>query len=309
MTTLDAQGMVTPYKVNRPLSLEEEQLRLKIKGQPGRKPHYELSLIRLNSTYVECVDKWFAMRGATAMVGIVLMSGSAFGLYGAVPLFLGKLSAMGIVALLIFFCLLGLSIYVFLCDAFTYTHYPIRFNRKNRQVYVFRRDGTVLKSAWDELYWTIYGRGTSSMRDVFVVSHVLAGDRKTVKETFALSLVSVGEQGVERLKSHFEFFRLYMQEGPQQVLEAIKPTPLIMLPRLDLKREGWVFGWQRLTLHMNGRPLLMLLYQVFAFPESFVRWFVMRTSKIPRWPQWVEDECAIEPGDAWVREGEAAGVR
>jgi len=30
---------------------------------------------------------------------------------------------------------------------------------------------------------------------------------------------------------------------------------------------------------------------------------VMRTSKIPQWPQWVEDECAIAPDDPWVRDG------
>ena len=29
----------------------------------------------------------------------------------------------------------------------------------------------------------------------------------------------------------------------------------------------------------------------------------MRTSKIPQWPQWVEDECRIEPDDPWVRDG------
>jgi hypothetical protein len=28
----------------------------------------------------------------------------------------------------------------------------------------------------------------------------------------------------------------------------------------------------------------------------------MHTSKIPQWPQWVEDECRIEPEDPWRRE-------
>ena len=36
--------------------------------------------------------------------------------------------------------------------------------------------------------------------------------------------------------------------------------------------------------------------------ESLFRWIAMRTSKIPQWPQWVEDECRIEPHDPWRRE-------
>jgi hypothetical protein len=46
-----------------------------------------------------------------------------------------------------------------------------------------------------------------------------------------------------------------------------------------------------------------LLFQVFFFPISLFRWVVMRTSKIPQWPQWVEDECRIEPNDPWERDG------
>jgi len=50
--------------------------------------------------------------------------------------------------------------------------------------------------------------------------------------------------------------------------------------------------------------LLQILGQVFFFPESLFRWIVMRTSKIPQWPQWVEDECVISPDDPWVYDGD-----
>lgn len=69
MGTLDPQGMVTALKVNRPLSQNEQQHRLRIGKPCSTKPHYELSLIKLNSTYVECVDKWYSMRGWVAMGG------------------------------------------------------------------------------------------------------------------------------------------------------------------------------------------------------------------------------------------------
>lgn len=304
MTTLDAQGMVTRFKVNRPLSKNEQQHRLHTRKPASDKPHYQLSLIKINSTFVECVDKWYSMRGFLAMGGcaISLMFGTAL-LFGLLSMwergafdFLDVL-LWGWAASLVF-----LALYLFTRDAFTYTHYPIRFNRKNRQVYVFRRDGTALKAGWDDIYWTIFGHDVST-RDGFVVGHLLADDKKTVKETFALSMVTVTDvTGVQELKDHFEFFRQYMEEGPGPVLEAIKPVPLIMLPGIHKQRESWAFGWERLTLNLNGWHLLQLLSQVFIWPMSLFRWIAMRTSKIPQWPQWVEDECRVEPDDPWIRD-------
>ena len=302
MGTLDPQGMVTNLKVNRPLSKNEQQHRLSIKESCSTKPHYELSLIKLNSTYVESVDKWFSMRGWVAMGGglgsvliaVLLISSLIDALLewhpAAAPVIL--LSAL----------VLAAAVYLITRDAFTYTHYPIRFNRKNRQVYSFQRDGTVLKAGWDDIYWTIYGHDVTT-KDGFVVGHVLAKDKKTVEATIALSLVEViSPVGEQDLKDHFEFFRRYMEEGPGPVLEAIKPVPLIMLPGIYKQRESWRFGWERLTLNMNGWPLVQLLFQVFFLPMSLFRWIVMRTSKIPQWPQWVEDECRIDPNDPWIRD-------
>lgn len=67
-------------------------------------------------------------------------------------------------------------------------------------------------------------------------------------------------------------------------------------------------GWERLTLGANGWHLIELLSQVFIFPESLFRWFVMRTSKIPQWPQWVENECLVEPDDMWIRDERHAAL-
>ncbi len=70
MSTLDTQGMVAGYKVNRALNEHEKQQRFNINVPASTRPHYDLSLIKLNSTFVECVDKWYAMRGWVAMGGL-----------------------------------------------------------------------------------------------------------------------------------------------------------------------------------------------------------------------------------------------
>lgn len=304
MSTLDTQGMVAGYKVNRPLNQYEEQHRFSLRQPASDNPHYELSLIKLNSTFLECVDKWYAIRGFLAIGGIAVAALMGF---GAVFSFQMMVEAkdyffQSLLLLVGFVGLVAAGTYLFTRDAFTYTHYPIRFNRRNRQVYVFRRNGTVLKAGWEDIYWTIHGHAVPT-KEGFVIGHLMADDKKTVKESFALSKVTtVDAAGVQELKDHFEFFRRYMEEGPGPVLDALKPTPLIMLPGIDKERESWAFGWERLTLNMNGWPVLQTLFQVFFFPMSLFRWFAMRTSKIPQWPQWVEDECAIEPNDLWVRD-------
>jgi hypothetical protein len=244
------------------------------------------------------------MRGFVAMVGGVFSAVLIWAIAGWIYLATQDGDYASLWLLLLPVAVLWLPIKMFLSDAFTYTHYPIRFNRQNRQVYAFRRDGTVLKAGWDEFHWTIYntklGLGGG---DLNVMGHLLDKDGVTVKESIGLSLVDAGEPGRQNLLMFFEFFRRYMEEGPGPVLEALKPTPLIMLPGIDNKRESWKFGWETLTLNMNGMPLMQVLMQAFIFPESLFRWIAMRTSKIPQWPQWVEDECAIEPNDPWVRDG------
>jgi hypothetical protein len=291
--------MVTPFKVNRALSDNEKKYRLNAKQPSTSKPHYELSLIKLNSTFVECVDKWYAMRGWCAMGGGVI-----FALFSGFLLrILWKADAEAHAVLwpiyILFLLLIAVSFYLLTRDIFTYTHYPIRFNRKNQQVYVFRRNGTVLKIGWDQIYWTIFGHYVG-MHDLYVVGHVMEKD--IVKETFALSSTDMGQPGEDNLRALFEFFRRYMQDGPGPLLQALRPTPLVMLPGIDKARESWFFGWKRLTWSMNGSLIMQTLFQPFFLPMSLFRWLAMRTSKIPQWPQWVLDECAIEPGDPWVRD-------
>ena len=295
------KNVIHRFHVKRPLTARERELRLDIRKPAGDAPHYQLSLIRLNSTFVECVDKWYAERGFGAMFGAAVFAACVYGvIFGVYATLQSGYWAFPLITVLVFGCLLA-GMYIFLCDAFTYTHYPIRFNRKNRQVYAFRPDGSVLKAPWDRVYWTILGHA-NPLGWLNVAGHVMDESGKTVLETFALSVNSTSKQGEVKLRNHFEFFRLYMQDGPAVALQRIQPVPLIMLPPIDRQKESWAFGWERITLNLNGSPVLQILAQVFFLPESLFRWIVMRTSKIPQWPQWVEDECRIEPDDPWRRE-------
>lgn len=300
MSTLSPYGMFG-FKVKRPLTTQEQLHHFSIHEPASQHPHYDLSLTLFNSTFVECVDKWYAMRGMAALAAVLLISAPLV----ASTLLIFDVFRKGDFGSLWLLCmtipLMAFLFYVFTRDTFSYTHYPIRFNRKNRQVYVFRRNGSVLKAAWEEIYWTTFGHGVGA-EDLFIAGHILNPNDSTVEETFGLSTVTAGSDGEEKLRSLFEFFRRYMEEGPDQTLKALHATPLIMLPGIHKQKESWRFGWECITLNLKGFPLLQALMQVFILPMSLFRWFAMRTSKIPHWPQWVEDECRIESDDIWVRD-------
>lgn len=300
MSTLSPYGMFG-FKVKRPISNQELIHHFSIHEPVSEHPHYDLSLTLLNSTFVECVDKWYAMRGTIALFSAVAASVPLI----ATTLLVHDVSRKGDFGSLWLLCLtiplIAFLIYAFKRDTFSYTHYPVRFNRKNRQVYVFRRNGSVLKAAWEDIYWTIHGAGVG-VQSIFVAGHVMATDGQTIQETFGLAGDTVGKAGEQELRDLFEFFRLYMDKGPEQTLKALHPTPLIMLPGIHKQKESWRFGWERITLHENGSPIGMVLYQVVAIPMSLFRWIAMRTSKIPQWPPWVEDECRVEPDDPWIRD-------
>jgi hypothetical protein len=57
--------------------------------------------------------------------------------------------------------------------------HDLGFDRQNRQVYVFRRDGTVLKVGWGDIFWTIHGHAVSTKEGVGM-GHVMAEDHQGV---------------------------------------------------------------------------------------------------------------------------------
>jgi hypothetical protein len=125
---------------------------------------------------------------------------------------------------------------------------------------------------WDDLYWTIYNtRLGLGGGDLNVMGHVLDKGKVTIRQSIALSMVDAGESGKQNLLQFFEFIRRYMQDGPGAVLEALKPTPLVMLPSIDTQRESWAFGWEYLTGSLKGMLVLQIIFQVFFLPISVFR--------------------------------------
>ena len=180
---------------------------------------------------------------------------------------------------------------------FGYTHYPIRLNRKNRMVYVFRGDGTVLEAEWDKIYFTLYvAKQVAGTRWLGICGLVLK-DPKTVEERFTFGFTEVSAKDCHR---HWEFIRRYMEDGPQAVMDADGTT--YCLPIAD-KKETPYRGWIELVTYIAGPTTIL---QVLIAPILFLFWlgrlFANATCKVPLWPADVEAACLIDANDPYVRD-------
>ena len=285
-------GLYFPFKLNRPLTREEKQSRFvqgKRRKVSGEATVLDLdTVIRINSSYLEVVDKFYPTKGYVALFMMAFCI-----------LFLIAIVAITIITAVdgddfSFFCFVvlvsGGAVYFFgrflLKDWFRKTHYPVRFNRKKQVVHIYQVSGEIITVPWNEIFFT-----TSKQKISYcIVGHLLAEDNETVLNTFSFGYV--GQKA--ELSLYWEFIRCYMEED---CLEELAET-IMFCPPVEKQKEGYIAGLQRL-MQIDSRAdwVLLVLNSPFALIESIARYIAMQTSKIPQWPQDVLDACAVDPND------------
>ncbi|AOI88100.1 hypothetical protein NUV26_02940 [Burkholderia pseudomultivorans] len=300
---MDYTGLLAKkYRVNRKLTNEERLNRLDQKVRQDIDPFYNISVIKLNSVYLECVDRWFIYRGSATALILIFFVSAVLMLIGpwlltSSPHLVPTVSDLVwmLTVALIYAPGCSLLMWFFLKESFSWTHFPIRFNYRNKKVYVFRRDGTVLIADWNNMFFTL-GRceRTVGQQNWDIRGHVLDEDGETVRETFALPGDTMR---VDQLKHCWEFVRRYMEEGPASVYRDV-----YWCHDIAERREKYKAGLRYMFFSLNGQPIGQILLSPVFFVASLGRWFAMRTSKIPVWPAEIEAECAVEPFDPYLRD-------
>lgn len=314
---MDFAGLIGKFRTGCPLTQQEREFHLKQKKRLDVIPYYQLSVIEMNSTYLEVVDKWYAERGTITgiMLTAILMLATLFSgmLYMALtwdPNIPGGDDDVFILVIIGVFSapVLIAAGWALRKEMFAYTHYPIRLNRATRTVNVFRTDGTVLSTPWDAIFFTM-----APVDQLYkfwnILGHVLDEDKLNIKESFALSITSDGSQeGIDTMRSHWEFVRRYMEEGPSSVNSQVQ----FCMP-INRRRETLRVAANRMLANSTGGGTWSLPLRLFSFLfNSMVipfRYIAMHTSRIPRWPSDIETKSKIHDDDPYAITGSKSGER
>ncbi|ELE9729720.1 hypothetical protein RM407_003399 [Enterobacter kobei] len=292
-------GLYTPYKLNRLLTdMERGNQFHQGKWRRVKFIMDEHSVIRINSTYMETVCKYYSGVGiATSMifpVFFVLFCGAAIGIWSLFNSIdngdLNSIMIKSIATIVIAFFAVAI-VKLLKKEWFRKTHYPIRFNRRNQMVYVYQVNGEILTVPWSKVFFTsAMSRG--AMSEWGIDGHILADDSETVINTFSLAVSVMGSKKL--LSEYWEFIRCYMEEDCVEELADI----VTLCPPVENNKESYIFGLQYL-LKMDSR--LEWIFLPIMFPlsllASIARYVAMQTSKIPQWPPEVLDACQPDPDD------------
>lgn len=290
-------GWMREFPVGQPLSPEESRARFDVHTAQAAAPDERASLVRFNSTCIDLIDRRFRLRGMVSTTVVLLGTMGLFllGFFLLFTLVIPNLEGDAwdwVMYAMVAVCVIGAPTLFWHTtlkyEFFTYAWYPTRFNRRNRMVYFFTggKEGAVAVP-WDEAVFYI-GRGTSQafLRDL----RCSLIDERVVQRTFAVGHYCDDEQAIKGL---WEFVRRYMQQGPADVVDTIEGRQMNLSVNPSL-RNCYLFVLASLGPAMLGaRFVLMPL----LLPLVLCRWLVLRSCRMPEWPQWVEDACKVDPND------------
>ena len=306
---MQSSGLLWKYKVNRPLTDDEREHQLKQKEQLDVEPIDQLSVIKANNTYLEVVDKYYAMKGWFTLTGIVGLSFFSWAwLYVVISDIVrastnwdaGQYIWTFFISLISILAIFACVYQILLKESFTYTHYPVRFNRKTRMVHIFMTDGRQLSVPWDDIFFYLAAgeKGEKGWRDLR--GHILDKDGKTVVDTFAMMLSQPGKDAIDIMTRQWEFIRRYMEEDHVAMINKIQNC----MP-IDGKYETWETAWERLLAESSGAEVPLGL-KLIAIPLACIqlpfRMLAMHSSDLPLWNKEIEAANVIEADDPYIKD-------
>ena len=282
-----------PLKIDRFLDYEDLANHLR-QGQPIERMTQQdlmsdLSVIKLNSTFLEVADAHYKERGFITFVVLLFFSLTSYFFVDIV--FLS--SHINWFKTILTILTILFALYTLKVECFIYTHYPIRFNRKKQLVHLFRTNGTVQTIPWKNIYFTLRQEKPDGLspKTWYLFGHILDDEKLRVVDTFSVSMCSLYKEEVLRF---WEFVRRYMEDkkGVKEVAEITH----WFLP-INEKKESLGLGFRMFNMRVGGfGSILLFPFHILYTPA---RWFSFQTSKIPQWTPEVEALCQIDDADPY----------
>ncbi len=249
----------------------------------------DLSVIKLNSTFLEVVDVHYKDRG---FISFTVLFYCTLVLYFLIDTLFSLFGFDWFPVTLFIFALLFILFFL-KYEFFIYTHYPIRFNRKKQLVHLFRINGQVQTIPWQDIYFTIKREKPDGLSPMmwYLCGHILDKDKITVIDTFTVSMYAPKKIYVMRF---WELIRRYMED--KKGVKEVADISSWFLP-ISEQKEPFGIGFRMLTMRTGFMGSIILLPVNLA--QAFARWLSFKTSKIPQWTPEVEAECIIDKDDPY----------
>lgn len=297
-------GWYPPFKRGRVLARQEIGSELRTESSNGHSPDDAFGIIRMNSTFVDFVERTFKLKGmaVTAMCSafilfeVIIMAFSLHGVYSHPRISLGEKMVLSTTIAAV---LGGLSAMMWMLllrkDLFQYTHYPVRFNRITRKIYFFRHNGPdgVTVVPWGSPYAFFHiGRGAQNPELLDLRCHLLDRNQQ-IQQTFTIGHFWEHEDDI---REPWALICRYMQDGPENCYDDPRDR-VITLSSDPTIRNCWL-----MVILMMGTALMPLRTNL-MFPVygalTLCRWLTFKTCRKPVFPPEIEAECQIDPGDPY----------
>ena len=301
---LESYGPVADWLINLNGPPTYRKLHRKVSGYPeavgspaaaGIAPVNPLSVVSFNSTCLEVLDRSYVERGPVVLFCLIML-----GLLGPALLLLvvvlplemirggGDRLLNPLVILLILiaagalaYCLWGPIKTALTRVCFGLTCYPIRFNRRNHQVYALTGQGAPVKMPWSEL---VFYTDESSIFGVWPKQSRLAA-------------VIIGVTRRQDLDGFWEFIRVYMDEPDAPAALADKVG---LCPPLSGTGNGrrWALWYNDYRYQAFDSKFLTLLCR----PVAWCHILAEAACRRPVWPEWIREECRVDSDDPFARD-------
>lgn len=279
---------------DRPLSATDRYYCLKQRERLDCVPDGSNGVIVLGDEYLEIVDHAYPYKGAIAFEWLSFTIGMSAIVYAmwwfSAERTSGVVPGEDMLISFSFVMLVLAPVYLWLMskEFFVQTHYPIRFDRATRSISVLRRDKTVLRVPWDDVFFTC--GHILELEWWEIRGYVLDWDEETILETFVLSCsgdvyrskepyagMALPSPAHDPLLRRWELVRRYMEEGRQ----AIEPFVERTIPA-NIRRE--TFGESlEYCLRRHEHPVVRRLLSPLSAVRAVFRWLALRSCKIPQW--------------------------
>ncbi|QOW51435.1 hypothetical protein G0029_16725 (plasmid) [Acinetobacter sp. YH12138] len=271
------------------------------------------AITQMNSTFLDVENKFYTHKGHFNAQNLYFLF---FFLISMILILIYQISVERFNIIYYFSAFLGGSIFFVIYPLFfnykpdnnNFTHFPIRFNRKNQRVYFLDMQGKFQSGNWQDMKFCIV-QPNSFQGDYEIWGFILNKESQLIEHTVA---IGPPVPSIELLESFWGMICIYMAEGPEKLypkdIKSLENDEYKIFSKVTFcndivgKKESREFSYYRVDINSFGSKFFY--YLRFLILESvFWKWgrvYAMWDCKVPMWPESILNDCTIDKDDPYI---------